>query len=122
MKLDDYECRDNVNGRMIDHLNKTITLNKDRIRIAKKRYKELKSEVSKMKKKVNESDKVVVSRKKKKVVSKRGIEEAINYDILDSMDDEEESEDEEYNQIDKQCNVQLHFDCKSSRTSSGTST
>ena len=79
------------------------------------------------KKVVIETDEVVVNRKKKKIgSSNKGIEEevSINYDILSgSSDDEDESEDEECDQIEKQCNLQLHFDCTSSRTtSSGTST
>ena len=68
LKLDDYECRERSNGRMIDHLNKTISKNKERIRTAKKRYKELNNEMSKMKKKVIESDEVVVNGRKKKKI------------------------------------------------------
>ena len=129
MKLDDYECRERSNGRMIDHLNKTISKNKERIRTAKKRYKELNDEMSKMKKKVIESDEVVVNgskkkKKKKDGSSKKGTNEAdINYGILDSSDDDDDnSEDEQNDEIEKQCNVELHFDCTSSRTSSGSST
>ena len=40
---------------------------------------------------------------------------------MDSTDDEEESVDVEF-QIEKQWNVELHLDCTSSRTTSGTST
>ena len=42
---------------------------------------------------------------------------------MDSSDDDDDnSEDEQNNEIEKQCNVELHFDCTSSRTSSGNST
>ena len=113
---------------MVDHLNKTIRKNKERICTAKKRYKELNNEMSKMKKKVIESDEVVVNgskkKKKKDGSSKIGTNETdINYSILDSSDDDDEnSEDEQNDEIEKQCNVELHFDCTSSRTSSGSST
>ena len=121
LKLDDHECRENANGRMIDHLNKTITLKKGRIRTSKKGYIGLNTEVSRMKKKERTKIDKQQSTKKQKVVEKSG-EEGIRYDVLDSSDDDEEHEDDDF-QIEKQCNVELHFDCTSSRTStSGTGT
>ena len=123
--MDDYECRENANGRMIDHLNKSIDLNKGRIRTAKKRYIELNSEVTRMNEKEIKSNKDgdKDSTKKQRVVEKGGEEQVINYDILDSSSSEDEEHEDDGFDIDKQCNIELTFDCTSSSTSgSGSST
>ena len=93
--MDDYECRENANGRMIDHLNKSINLNKGRIRTAKKRYIELNTEVTRMNKKENKikKDDEKDSTKKQKVVGNSEEEEAIRYEVLDSSEDEEDEDD-----------------------------
>ena len=115
--MDDYEGRENANGRMIDHLNKTINLNKGRIRTAKKRYIELNTEVtSRMKKKGSIKNNEEQSTKKQRVVEKGG-EEETRYDILDSSSGEDDEHEDDKFEIEKQCNVKLHFDCIGSRTS-----
>ena len=83
--MDDYECRENANGRMIDHLNKSINLNKGRICTAKKRYIELNTEVTRMNKKENtiKKDGEKDSTKKQKVVGNGEEEETIRYEVLE---------------------------------------
>jgi hypothetical protein len=106
-----------VNRRMINHLNKSINLNKGRIRIAKRRYIELNTEVNRMKRKMNEDvSKTVSSSKKKKNRLDEGSSSSSS--SSSSSEDGEDEDDNDYD-IDKQCSVELHFDCTSSSTTSG---
>jgi hypothetical protein len=101
LKLEDYECRDKPNDRMISHLDKMINTTKGRVEEAKVRYNDLKVEVMKMKKdeeknKEKEKDEMMATNKevdRSNNKKKRKVNHASSFDTSDEEDEDEDDSD-----------------------------
>ena len=108
LKLEDYECRDHPNGRMISHLNNMINSTKGRLEGAKIRYNDLKDEVGIMKKDELKSRKIDKMRKKQQsdIVVEGGTMSSNDSDVFETSEEEEEDDDDNDSDIDR--SIEFH--------------
>ena len=130
LKLDNFDMRDHPNKRMISHFKKSIAVTRSRIVMGKKRLNELTIEYEGVK--AGECKKMNKKKKKTKIKNKTSSddESSSSYlEMLDTDDDDELDDGEEVESRDDiddvikvqdmgQCNLELDFDCTSSRITS----